>query len=58
MLAQALLQLKEKERDLVILFYYKEMTLKKAAETMGMSYANAKVLHKKALTKLEMLMRQ
>lgn len=51
-LADALLTLKEKERDLIILHYYKGHTLKAVAEMMGMSYINAKVLHKKALTGL------
>ena len=51
-LADALEQLKEKERDLVILHYYKEYTLKKVAEMIGMSYINAKVIHKKALNRL------
>ncbi len=51
-LADALLTLKEKERDLIILHYYKGYTLKKVAEMMGMSYINAKVIHKKALTAL------
>lgn len=51
-LADALQRLKEKERDLIILHYYKGCTLKKVAELMGMSYINAKVIHKKALTAL------
>jgi len=51
-LADALLTLKEKERDLIILHYYKGYTLKTVAEMMGMSYINAKVIHKKALTGL------
>lgn len=51
-LADALQRLKEKERDLIILHYYKGYTLKKVAEWMGMSYINAKVIHKKALTAL------
>lgn len=51
-LAESLTKLKVKERDLIVLCYYKEMTLKQAAVMMDMSYANAKVLHKKALTKL------
>lgn len=51
-LADALLTLKEKERDLIILHYYKGHTLKTVAEMMGMSYINAKVIHKKALTGL------
>ncbi len=51
-LADALLTLKEKERDLIILHYYKGHTLKTVAEMMGMSYINAKVIHQKALTGL------
>ena len=51
-LADALLRLKENERDLIVLHYYKGYTLKAAAEMMGMSYINAKVVHKKALTRL------
>ena len=51
-LADALLALKEKERDLIVLHYYMGHTLKTAAEMMGMSYINAKVIHKKALTGL------
>ena len=55
-LARALEQLKEKERDLIILHYYQNMTLKEVAEKMGMSYINAKVIHKKALDKMQMLL--
>lgn len=52
-LAEALLTLKEKERDLIVLHYYSGHTLKNAAEIMGMSYINAKLIHKKALTSLK-----
>lgn len=55
-LADALLALKEKERDLIVLHYYMGHTLKIAAEMMGMSYINAKVIHKKALTGLRLAM--
>ena len=48
-LADALLALKEKERSLIVLHYYTGHTLKEVAEMMGMSYINAKVIHKKAL---------
>ena len=51
-LADALLALKEKARDLIVLHYYTGHTLKETAEMMGMSYINAKVLHQKALTGL------
>ena len=52
-LADALLALKERERDLIVLHYYTGYTLKEVAEMMGMSYINAKVIHKKALTSLQ-----
>ena len=53
-LADALLMLKERERDLIVLHYYKGHTLKTVAEMMGMSYINAKVIHKKALAALKL----
>ena len=52
--ADALLTLKEKERDLIVLHYYTGHTLKTVAEMMGMSYINAKVVHKKALAALRL----
>ena len=51
-LADALLALKERARDLIVLHYYFGHTLKEVAEMMGMSYINAKVIHKKALESL------
>ena len=48
-LADALELLSERERDLIILHYYKGFTLKRIAEMMGMSYINAKIVHAKAL---------
>ena len=52
LLAEGLGALRENERDLIILHYHKGLTLKRAAELLGMSYINAKVLHKKALNRL------
>ena len=52
-LADALMTLTERERDLILLHYYKGMTLKEVAEKMGMPYINAKVIHKKALSGLK-----
>jgi len=52
-LADALTALKERERDLIILHYYSGYTLKEVAQRMGMSYINAKVIHKKALSALK-----
>ena len=51
-LADALMTLKTRERDLILLHYYKGLTLKEVADKMGMSYINAKVIHKKALSGL------
>ena len=51
-LAEALLSLKERERDLIVLHYYSGHTLKTVAEMMDMSYINAKVIHQKALNGL------
>lgn len=55
-LADALEQLNQKERDLVLLHYYKGYTLKVVAQMMGMSYINAKVIHAKALSQLRTFM--
>lgn len=51
-LAKALEKLSERDRDLIILHYYKGYTLKRIAEMMEMSYINAKVVHAKALSVL------
>lgn len=51
-LACALEKLPVRERDLIILHYYKEYTLKQIAKMMGMSYGNTKIVHGKALKAL------
>lgn len=51
-LADALEELKIKERDLIILHYYEGYKLKEIAEIMQMSYVNAKVIHRKALDRM------
>lgn len=51
-LADALKKLPERERDILILRYYHNVTLKDIALKMGMSYANVKIVHGKALMKL------
>lgn len=48
-LAMALKKLPERERDLLVLRYYDNMSLKDIAVKMGMSYANAKVIKAKAI---------
>ena len=51
-LADALKALDERERDIIILHYYKEITLKEIADIKGMSYSYVKIIHKGALVKL------
>ncbi len=48
-LADALESLPERERDLIVLRYYKKLTLKETAERLGISYAYVKTLHNKAI---------
>lgn len=55
-LAEALAGIPERLRDIVILHYYENLTLKEVAVRMGMSYANVKILHKKALLELRGLL--
>ncbi|MCQ2472251.1 MAG: sigma-70 family RNA polymerase sigma factor [Clostridia bacterium] len=47
-LADALESLDERERDIIILRFYKGKTLKEISEQMGISYAYVKVLQNKA----------
>lgn len=56
-LADALAELPERDRDLIILHYYHGLTLKEAAERIGMSYSNAKLVHNKSLVALERLLK-
>ena len=56
-LAYALETRSERERDLIILHYYKGYTLKRISEMMDMSYINAKLIHTKALSMLRLNMR-
>ena len=51
-LAGALETLPEKYRDLIVLHYYEGKTLKEISTSLGMSYINAKIVHKKALNHL------
>ena len=45
----ALTRLSEKQRDLIILHYHTGKTLKEISVSLGMSYINAKITHRKAL---------
>lgn len=49
MLGEALGKLDDRSRALIVLRYYKRMSLKDTAARMGVSYAYVKVLHKEAL---------
>lgn len=52
-LADALEQLDERERDIVILHYYSGLTLKEISSKMGISYSYIKLLHNNALSRLQ-----
>lgn len=52
MLAKALAKLDERERDIIILRYYKGEKLKDIGAKMSISYAYVKLLHNKALETL------
>lgn len=51
-LAGALRKLSERERDIIILHFYHNRTIKEIAAEMNMSYGNVKVVQQKALMKL------
>ncbi len=48
----ALKKLSERDRNLIVYMYYDGMTMKAAAEKLGISYANAKIIVKKSLAAL------
>ena len=52
-LADALEQLEDRERDIIVLRYYSGHTLKEIGEHLGISYTYVKILHNKALDKLK-----
>ena len=51
-LAAALKALTERERDTVILHYYRGWKFKEIADRMGLSYTTVKAAHSSALAKL------
>ena len=53
MLAEALQTLTEKEQQVILLYYYKDMTQKEISEVMEVSESRASQLHSKALQKLQ-----
>ena len=52
-LADAMESLDERQRDIIILHYYRGMTLTEIAQRIGISYAYVKVLHNKALSQMK-----
>lgn len=55
MLASCLEELNDREKNIILLHYYKGLTLKEISEKMNISYVYAKVLHKKAILSLQKL---
>ncbi len=53
MLTKGLQSLSERERDILILHYYKEMKLLEIASMMNLSYANIRVIESRAIQKLK-----
>lgn len=56
-LASALKQLSERDRDIIVLHYCSNISLKDIAIKMRMSYANIKKVHAKALMRLKELIK-
>lgn len=52
-LSEALQALTEKEKNVVLLYYYEEMTLKEISKTMEVSESRVSQLHSKALKKMK-----
>ena len=52
-LAGALKTLSDKERYVIVTYYYSGKTLKEISQNMDISYAYVKILHKKALFQLK-----
>ena len=56
-LACALEKLSQKERDLIILLYYKKLDKKSVADLFGITYGMLRYLHDKTIQKLEILLK-
>ncbi len=52
-LATALLKLTEEQRDIIVLRYYKGLTLQEISQKMNLSYGITKLRHREALGKLQ-----
>ena len=56
MLAQSLEVLTEKERKVITLYYYENLTLKEISNILEVSESRVSQLHTKALTKMKKIM--
>ena len=56
MMVKAIDSLTEKERSVVVLYYYEEMTLKEISLTLEVSESRVSQLHTKALNKMKKLL--
>ena len=54
MIVEALDTLTEKEREVVVLYYYEEMTLKEISMVLEVSESRVSQLHTKALNKMKL----
>ena len=52
-LARALEALTEREQDIIVLYYYHEISLRDIAIKMGITYTNAKFIKHRAISKLK-----
>lgn len=57
-LAQAIQKLPEKERKVVILYYYTGLTLKEIGELLGVTESRASQIHSKAISRLRSMLKQ
>ncbi|MCR5304396.1 MAG: FliA/WhiG family RNA polymerase sigma factor [Lachnospiraceae bacterium] len=56
MLKDSLENLTEKERNVVMLYYYEDMTLKEISQSMGVSESRVSQLHSKAIQKMRKIL--
>jgi predicted DNA-binding protein YlxM (UPF0122 family) len=52
-LAKAIINLPEKERTVLALYYYEDMTLKEIGRTLGVSESRISQIHTKAMLRLK-----
>ena len=56
MLEEAIDQLTEKERSVILFYYYEELTVKEIAQVMDVTESRVSQLHTKALQKMKKVM--